>query len=830
MNQLHPVTVQIIHGQDLGLQFCTELQVLYALCGDIEANIANKHFQLTSGGMLLISPFVHHRINCSNGHIILLRISQDLLQLTTPFQSTNATCFVTDDASGKQGEYDLLRMHFARIFKLYSQETGQNPARLVTAASQLLSVLTVHFTVSEQNSSHIENGTNFHDRYIRIMEYIHQNWRTPITIEKLAQQEFLSAGYLSRFFKQHAGCTLTEYLTELRLQNAARDLVGTAGTVTEIALSNGFKNINSFIGKFKARFGETPKHYQHMAQTRIRNLRKMQPDQSIQDAINQLLQYTQFERLSASMAAIPSEYRQAEIDTRKIGKPLRHTWKRLINIGYARDGLLAEVQNQLRTAQNEIGFEFLRFHGILDDDMHIYYEDADQKPYLDFSMVDLLLDFILSINLKPYIELSFMPKLLAQEEHRIFDRQSLLSMYCDEQKWRFLIQNLVQHCIERYGREQVRQWRFTTIGNNLVAAGLLKQDSFLNIYRSTYESIKSIDSEIPFGGPGGMASSIRDSRYIHEFFEYVTKYNCIPDFVSTQCYPHRSIEQDSEFLNFTLSQESAPMILSSDEHYTKTMLCDFHALLERYHLEYLKIWIEEWNSTLWQRDLSNDTCYKSSWLAMNFCDDFDAAESCGYWPVTDFMEEHSAYGNVFHGGYGLFTYNSIPKSGWYALQLMQKMGETLIDSGNGWIVTQSKDGFQVLLTHYCHYDKLYRFRYRKLTDPKQAYNVFVEKGKMEYALLLTGIKTGRYEIRKYSVSRTQGSSFDTWLDIGAPQCLRQNEVSYLKTTSLPKYHVHTQEISDSFLVKSNLEPHEIQLIMLKSSEQITPLSIYADKH
>ena len=138
MNQSHPVAVQIIHGQDMGLRFCAELQILYALCGDIEAEIANKHFRLISGGMLLISPFVHHRINCSNGHIVLLRISQDLLQLTSPFQSVKTACFVTDDASGKQGEYDLLRMHFARIFKIYSQETGQNPARLITTVSQLL--------------------------------------------------------------------------------------------------------------------------------------------------------------------------------------------------------------------------------------------------------------------------------------------------------------------------------------------------------------------------------------------------------------------------------------------------------------------------------------------------------------------------------------------------------------------------------------------------------------------------------------------------------------------------------------------------------------------
>lgn len=820
MNHSQPIAVQWMHDVDSGVLFREELQILYVLRGTVSAEVGSKHNQLTYGGMLLIEPFIHHRIDCLSGSIVLLQVSRDMLQLTGSFQAGKFKCFVADDSSGKKGEYDLLRMHFARLFKLYSQDAGQDATRLIASTSQLLSVLVEHFANPAQNGLRSEEWDGNYDRYVRIMEFIHENWREPITIKQIAKREFLSEGYLSRFFKQHVGATLTEYLTELRLQNAARDLAGNKGSVTDVALANGFKSVNYFIETFKRQFGETPNQYRHHMQNRMRNLQGMQVELSIQEGVNHLLQYAEIEKLSTSVTAVPGEHRQITAHVDQDGKRLRHTWRKLLNIGYARDGLLAEVQTQLRIAQEEVGFEYLRFHGILDDDMHIYHEDEQQKPFLDFSRVDLLLDFILSIGLKPYIELSYMPALLAQEEQHIFDRLSLLSMYRDEQKWRFLVCGLAQHCVERYGREQVRSWRITTIGNNLVSAGLLKQADFLEIYRTAYESVKSVDPLLLFGGPGGMASSIWDDQYIHEFLDYAVEHACVPDFISTQCYPHRSVEQDKDFLVFTRSQESAPTVLSGDEHYTKTVLNDYHKLLKSHGLGHLKIWVEEWNSTLWQRDLSNDTCYKSSWLAANLCDTYDNAEAFGYWLLTDFIEERSAFGNVFHGGYGLFTYNSIPKSGWRALQLIRMLGDRLIAAGEGWMVTKSPDGIQIVLTHYCHYEKLYRFRYHRLTDAKEAYSVFVKKGMMNYTVQLAGMTPGRYEIRKYSVSRMQGSPFDAWLEIGAPKYLRQNEIKYLKNASQPKYHIQTQEIGERYLLESTLEPHEIQLIQLRSVEML----------
>ena len=96
-------------------------------------------------------------------------------------------------------------------------------------------------------------------------------------------------------------------------------------------------------------------------------------------------------------SASPAETHLIFLNADAKGESFTHAWRKLLNIGYARYGLLAEVQRQILQAQEEIGYEYVRFHGIVDDDMFVYHEDENGNPYLDFSRVDLLLDFLLRL-------------------------------------------------------------------------------------------------------------------------------------------------------------------------------------------------------------------------------------------------------------------------------------------------------------------------------------------------------------------------------------------------------------------------------------------------
>lgn len=70
-----------------------------------------------------------------------------------------------------------------------------------------------------------------------------------------------------------------------------------------------------------------------------------------------------------------------------------------------------EWQEQLRGIQEEIGFEYIRFHGIFHEDMMIYSEKEDGSPIYNWQYLDQLFDFLLEINIKPMVELALHPML-----------------------------------------------------------------------------------------------------------------------------------------------------------------------------------------------------------------------------------------------------------------------------------------------------------------------------------------------------------------------------------------------------------------------------------
>ncbi len=812
------ISFELIQESQAGMQLSPDFLVLYGLRGKTEISIGGRKYELETGGLMTVAPFTYLDYACASGSSFsVLHITQEVLRVADVRSLSYIWCYVRDADPGLQDSYDRIRRKYAQLFALFLQNGAQREIRMFACATELLGDLAAYFSSSEPVMMQ-QAGAETFERCVRIMNYIHTHWREDISIEQLAAQEYVSAGYLSRFFKKFTGITFTEYLVDFRLQNACRDLERTADTVTKIALANGFKNTNSFIKYFREKYEITPNRYRK--ETTARLLQGKSEDfgyfaETDDNGISALLNYAEILEAPVLPPGNPAETHLIFLNAEAKGEPFTHAWRKLLNIGYARYGLLAEVQQQILQAQEEIGYEYVRFHGILDDDMFIYHENEKGQPYLDFSRADLLLDFLLRTGLKPYIELGYMPKLLAKNPVRIFDRDSYISTFNREERWRFLITGLLIHCMERYGRDQVVQWRFTTSGCNSTASGIVSLEEYLNLYQVTRDCVKKADQRIMFGGPGGWASGVRDAESIQkQFFIWTKEHDCVPDFVCTQCYPHHSIQADEAFWQLTLSQEKAPSMLSADVHYLKNIITDYRNLLDDCGLTHLPLWIEEWNSTIWQRDLSGDTCYKASWIVRNICETDGSIEALGYWTLSDFMEESSVFGRVFHGGFGLFTYNGIPKSGWQALLLLRMLGEEKTAVGEGWLAARNSRGMQVILSHYCHYDNLYCLQYKKLTDPDKAYSVFETDGMRKYEIHVQGLSDGMYEIRRMTISPQHGSSFDAWLEMGRPEYLRSEEIAYLKHVSRPRLQIETREIHGSHTLECLLAPHEVQMIVL----------------
>lgn len=105
-------------------------------------------------------------------------------------------------------------------------------------------------------------------RIKKVKEFIDENCSRELPLEEIAGVVGMSPSSLSRFFKTRTGKTLTSYILEIRLGAAARELVNTTKTVSEICYSSGFNNVSNFNRLFKRSKGITPKEFRQLYKKR----------------------------------------------------------------------------------------------------------------------------------------------------------------------------------------------------------------------------------------------------------------------------------------------------------------------------------------------------------------------------------------------------------------------------------------------------------------------------------------------------------------------------------------------------------------------------------
>src|SRR5262249_11927556 len=139
--------------------------------------------------------------------------------------------------------------------------------------------------------------------------------------------------------------------------------------------------------------------------------------------------------------------------------PLPHFWEHTVGSCHAPLALRADWQAQLRRCHDELGFRHVRFHGLFCDDMSTLVEHRG-RPLYSFFNADRIVDYLLSIGMRPFVELSFMPGALASGSKTVFHYRGNITPPRDYAQWGLLVHKLAAHWVERYGLAEVGQWPF----------------------------------------------------------------------------------------------------------------------------------------------------------------------------------------------------------------------------------------------------------------------------------------------------------------------------------------------------------------------------------
>jgi xylan 1,4-beta-xylosidase len=340
--------------------------------------------------------------------------------------------------------------------------------------------------------------------------------------------------------------------------------------------------------------------------------------------------------------------------------PLPHFWEHTIGSGHATLALRSDWQAQMKVAHEELGMRHVRFHGILCDDMGTLVSEGD-KLFYSFFNADQIIDFLLSIGMKPFVELSFMPSTLASGDQQVFHYRANVTPPRDPAQWAVLIRKLVSHWVDRYGVDEVREWFFEVWNEpNLTAFGSAKLEDYFTLYRYTVEAIKGVDQLLKVGGPVTAANA-----WIEEFLAFCKANDLPADFVSTHHYPTDSFGKPGDDTEAQLAA-STRSILREEARTARAKVGD------------LPLYYTEWCTSSNPRDAMHDDPYAAAFIIKTVLEANGLVQCYSYWTFSDIFEENYFPSIPFQGGFGLQTIHGIAKPAHRGFQLLHALGTEMI--------------------------------------------------------------------------------------------------------------------------------------------------------
>ena len=388
--------------------------------------------------------------------------------------------------------------------------------------------------------------------------------------------------------------------------------------------------------------------------------------------------------LGASVGWAQPSPQKVTIDAGAPGRPFRHFWEEMFGSGRAILTLRESYRNDLREVKKITDFRYVRFHNILHDEDGVYDEDAQGSSVYNFSYVDQIYDGLLTNGVRPFVEISFMPKKLAlrQDVHPFWYKQ-IVSPPKDYAKWDALIRAFAQHLVDRYGIEEVSQWYFEVWNEPNIDfwSGDPKQATYFELYDHTARTLKAVSRRLRVGGP-----ATSSAHWVDDFLRHAEAANVPTDFISSHAYADDTVE------DLFGTHDDVPM----DQRVCRAIR-KVHDQIAASGRPNVPLMWTEWNVPSFESLQARDTVYVGAALAEDIQQCDGLVDMMSYWTFSDVFEENGPKREPFDGGFGLMAMGGIRKPSYAAFALLHKLGEERIPQDSpGVLVTRRANGTLVI--------------------------------------------------------------------------------------------------------------------------------------
>jgi xylan 1,4-beta-xylosidase len=375
----------------------------------------------------------------------------------------------------------------------------------------------------------------------------------------------------------------------------------------------------------------------------------------------------------------PAAAREVVADIRNTTGPVDRFFDLSIGSDYPGTLFRDDSQAQLKTAVDELGFRYIRFHAIFHDVLGTVRVENGKTVY-DWTKIDQLYDDLLARHIKPFVELGFTPKALATSDNKIFYWSGNTS-HPKPEGWRDLIQAFIHHIEDRYGKNEVRSWLFE-VWNEPNLSGFWEgadQKAYFELYDLTAKTIKAIDPELRVGGP-----STAGVAWVPEFLAHVKQSGAGVDFVTTHTYGVDGGFLDEDGKSDTKLSPSPDAIVGDVRRVRQEITASPYPGLPLY--------FTEWSTSYTPRDFVHDSYVSAAYILAKLKASQGLLQGMSYWTYTDLFEEPGPPHESFHGGFGLLNREGIRKPAYFAYKYLHALEGESVATSDPQAMAAVKDG------------------------------------------------------------------------------------------------------------------------------------------
>jgi xylan 1,4-beta-xylosidase len=366
----------------------------------------------------------------------------------------------------------------------------------------------------------------------------------------------------------------------------------------------------------------------------------------------------------ACQAVLSQSRENVTIDAQAPTTPFPHFWEQMFGSGRAILALRESYRDDLRAVKKVADFKYVRFHAILHDEVGVYNEDDHGNPVYNFAYVDQIYDGLLKDGVRPFVEISFMPRKLAFNPdalHPFWYKQNV-SPPKSMELWDDLMKHFAQHLVGRYGIDEVSQWYFEVWNEPNIDFwnGIPRDRSYFDLYAHTARALKAVSPKLRVGGPATAAAA-----WVSDFLKFTSENHVPVDFVSTHGYA------DDTTLDLFGKELDIPM----DERVCRAVE-KVHNEIKHSGMPDLSLFWTEWNVQGMKQ--SRDTTFVGPGLANTIRQCDGLVNMMSWWTFSDVFEEGGPISRPFIGMFGLRAKGGINKASYYAYGLLHQLGDQRI--------------------------------------------------------------------------------------------------------------------------------------------------------